>query len=106
MKGMRHEQWSQVLLNNITKDVPLGFAKVSIEQALIGDKDMFTLVAQEISGSLRATPRGELPMDQKMKALMFDPRVTMHLLPLPKGVAKSQDASSSAADKGDQDPPL
>ncbi len=28
-----HEQWLQILLKDITKDVPAGFAKVSIEQA-------------------------------------------------------------------------
>ena len=99
-----HEQWLQVLLNNITKDVPAGFARVSIEQALRGDREMFTLMAQEISGSLRATPTGELPMDQKMKAFMFDPRITMHLLPLPKGVAKQHEPTSSTADKAEQDP--
>ena len=43
-------------------------------------------------------------MDKKMKALMFDPRVTMHLLPLPKSVVKSQDTSGSGADKNDADP--
>ena len=99
-----HDQWLQVLLNNITKDVPVGFATVSIEQALRGDKEIFTLMAQEISGSLRASASGVLPMDEKMKALMFDPRVTMHLLPLPKGVAKGQDSAGSVADKDDPDP--
>ena len=59
---------------------------------------------QEISGSLRATPGGDRPMDQKMKSLMYDPRVTLHLLPLPKGVAKSQDTGGSTADKNDADP--
>ena len=59
---------------------------------------------QEISGSLRATPGGNRPMDQKMKSLMYDPRVTLHLLPLPKGVAKSQDTGGSTADKNDADP--
>ena len=41
-----------------------------------------------------------------MRALMFDPRIRMHLLPLPKGVAKQSYASSSLADKGEQGPPL
>ena len=45
-------------------------------------------------------------MDEKIKALMYDPHITMHLLPLPKGVAKQSDASSSLADTGEQDPPL
>ena len=38
------------------KEVLAGFAKVSIEQALRGDREMFTLMAQEVSGSLRAMP--------------------------------------------------
>ena len=45
--------------------------------------------AQEISGNLRATPGGDMPMDQKIKSLIYDLRVILHLLPLPKGVAKS-----------------
>ena len=39
-----------------------------------------------------------------MKALMYDPRVAMRLLPLPKGSAKVQDTSGSTADKNDPDP--
>ncbi len=45
-----HDQWLQVLLN-ITKDAPVGFANVSIERALRGHKEMFTLMAQEISAA-------------------------------------------------------
>eukprot|EP00434_Breviolum_minutum_P036682 symbB.v1.2.032515.t1/scaffold3913.1/size48432/3 len=96
-----HETWLQILLNNLTKDVPVGFAKVGIEQLLRADKEVFTLMAQELSGSLKARVDGTLPMDEKLKALVYDPRITQHLLPLPKGQSRAADAASSSGDKED-----
>ncbi len=92
-----HQEWLQALLNNITKDVPAGYMQ----------RSALSKHSEEIRRcSLRASPTRELPMDQKMKALMFDPRVAMHLLPLPKGSAKSSDASATSIDRTDPGLPL
>lgn len=96
-----HERWLQHLLQHLTRDVPVGFAKVGIEQLLRADKEIFTLMAQEIVGSLKPQAGGVLPMDDKLKTLMFDPRITQHLLPLPKGQSKVVEVASSSADKAD-----
>lgn len=94
-----HERWLQFLLYHLTRDVPVGFAKVGIEQLLRADKEIFTLMAQELVGSLKPQTDGALPMDVKMKSLMHDPRITQHLLPLPKGQFRSVEAASSTGEK-------
>ena len=55
------------------------------------DRELFTIMANEIKRSLRPLPTGILPMDEAMKQLRVDPRVTMHLLPLPKSKALGSD---------------
>ena len=76
---------------------------MGIEQLLRADKEVFTLMAQELSGSLKARLDGTLPIDEKLKALVYDPRITQHLLPLPKGQSRAADAASSSGDK-EEDP--
>ena len=98
-----HERWLQNLLQTLTRDVPVGFAKVSMEQLVRADKEIFTLMAQELTGSLKVQADGTLPMNEKLKALMYDPRITQHLLPLPKGQAKVSDVASAGSDTA-QDP--
>lgn len=98
-----HEAWLQILLNHLTREVPVGFSKVSIEQLLRADKEVFTLMAQELTGSLKARADGTLPMNEKLKALVYHPRITQHLLPLPKGQSRAVDVASSSGDK-DEDP--
>lgn len=81
-----HDKWVQTLMTSLTNEPPPGFSKISMEQVIRADKHIFTLMAQEISGSLKATVAGVLPMDEKLLALKVDPRITMYLLPLPKNV--------------------
>ncbi len=78
-----HDKWVQTLLTSVTREAPPGYGKVSMEQVIRADKHMFTLLSQEITGSLKPNALGEKPMDTKMQALSCDPRVNMFLLPLP-----------------------
>ena len=70
----------------MTRDAPPGYGKVSMEQVIRADKHMFTLLSQEITGSLKPNALGEKPMDAMMQTLSCDPRVSMFLLPLPTTV--------------------
>ena len=101
-----HEAWVQQLLGQLTRDAPAGFAKVTTSQIIRADRELFTLMAQEIQGTLQPNQRGELPMDLKLRELRTDPRVTMFLLPLPKSSAPAEKASSSAAPPKAGGPPL
>ena len=80
-----HQTWLQQLLTTLAKDPPEGYSKVRIDQVVKADRELFTIMANEIKGTLRPDPAGKMPMDEAMKLLRVDPRVTMHLLPLPKG---------------------
>ena len=72
------------------------------------DRELYTIMANEINGSLRPSALGVLPMDEAMKQLRVDPRVTMHLLLLPRarpsGIEKrgSDEAKARPKDQGAQ----
>ena len=96
-----HEIWVQQLLGQLTRDPPAGFAKVTAGQLLRADRELFTIMAQELQGSLQPDGKGEFPMEKKLRELRTDPRVTMYLLPLPRAQAsagkESEKASASSA---------
>ena len=93
-----HDRWVQYLLTQLTKEVPTGYTKLQMEQVLRADRELFTLMAQEHVGPFANGPRGELPLDLLMGQLMHDPRISLHLLPLPSASAKS--SSSHLVDDG------
>ena len=92
-----HEIWVQQLLTQLTRDPPAGFAKVTTGQILRADRELFTVMAQELQGSLQPNAAGELPMEKKLKELRVDPRITMFLLPMPKGSPKEPEKPSSSS---------
>lgn len=91
ISNAEHEVWVQQLLAQLTKDPPTGFARVSSSQVVRADRELFTLMAQEIGESLQPDAQGNFPMEVKLKELRTDPRVTMFLLPLPRGAPKEVD---------------
>jgi hypothetical protein len=48
-----HEDWVQWLLQALTKDVPTGFASIKLDQILRADKELWTILAQQQTKSLR-----------------------------------------------------
>jgi hypothetical protein len=84
-----------MLLMQLTREAPSGYAKVNMEQLLRADREMFTLMAQEHCGPFLNGPKGELPLDLLMTRLTTDPRVSMHLLPLPNQLHVPQRALQS-----------
>ena len=92
-----HEIWVQQLLSQLTRDPPAGFSRVTTSQLIRADRELFTIMAQEIQGTLQPDASGEFPMEKKLKELRTDPRVTMHLLPLPKGAPKEAEKPAAAA---------
>ena len=103
MSHNEHEIWVQQLLGQLTRDAPTGFCKVTAAQAIRADRELFTLMAQELKEPLQPDARGEMPMDKKLRELRTDPRVTMFLLPLPKTAARETEktqASSSTPKAG------
>ena len=78
-----HEKWTSFLMQSLTREVPPGYATISINQLLRADSELFLLMSKEIS-SVKADSSGRLQADEAMNRLKTDPRITMYLLPLPK----------------------
>ena len=77
-----HQQWVNYMLNLLSRPVNPGFQQVKLEQLVRADREMWTILAQEVTGSLKMTGN-DIPLDAHVKRLTTDPRVTMLLLPLP-----------------------
>ena len=88
INNAEHELWVQQLLSQMTREPPAGFSKVTASQIIRADRELFTVMAQEIHGPLKADAAGVFPMEKKLKELRHDPRITMYLLPLPKNAPK------------------
>eukprot|EP00435_Cladocopium_sp_Y103_P066264 s14_g28.t1 len=83
-----HEDWVQWLLQTITKDVPAGFASVKLDQIVRADKELWTILAQQQTKSLK--PQNDVPvLNDDFKKLTTDPRVTMYVLPLPTSTPRT-----------------
>jgi hypothetical protein len=48
IKYEEHEVWVQQLLGQLTREPPPGFSKVSINQVIRADRELFTIMAQEL----------------------------------------------------------
>ena len=107
IKFEEHEAWVQQLLGQLTREPPTGFSRVTIHQAIRANRELFTIMAQELQDSVQPDARGNFPMEMKLKELRTDPRVTMFLLPMPKGSAKEPEKASpaTAAPKASSGPP-
>ena len=84
-----HQRWVQYLMGLTSKAAPEGYAKVRMDQLVKADKELFMIMADDLQQRdvrLSDTPS---PMNVAMENLMTDPRVTMHLLPLPTRSAPS-----------------
>ena len=94
-----HQKWVQQLMSLLTKAVPDGYSRIKMSQLLKADREMFLVMAEDIQQTgvrLSATPS---PMNKAMVALVTDPRVTMHLLPLPLQQARVANPPTSAPTK-------
>ena len=93
-----HELWLQYMLNAMTRECPPGYHAVRSEQVVKADREIWTILAQENSNSLR--PVNDVPaLNGPFKALVTDPRVTMFLLPVPSSSNKGAPAPQQGAPK-------
>ena len=70
------------MLNLLGRPVNPGFQNIKLDQLVRADRELWTLLAQEVTGSLKMNGT-DIPLDKHVTRLSTDPRVTMLLLPLP-----------------------
>ena len=71
------------MLNQLSRETPQGYGGIFTEQVIRADRELFTILSQEHIGSLKPDAAGVSPLDNRVRALITDPRVTMFMLPLP-----------------------
>jgi hypothetical protein len=86
-----HDAWVHQLFRTMSQQPPPGFQQVKVDQLIRADRELWTLLAQDIKGSLKPDAAGAIPLDAAFPKLCQDPRITMFLLP--------SLASSKVADK-------
>ena len=90
-----HQKWVQYLLGLLTKAVPDGYSKIRMDQLLKADRELFLVMAQDLQQTNERLSDTPSPMNVAMPQLMTDPRITMHLLPVPSHSAKHNSSAST-----------
>ena len=89
-----HKHWLNFLLQSLATEAPAGYGPVSIQQLLKADSEIFLLASKEVS-QVRPEAGGRMQVDEAILRLKTDPRITMHLLPLPRGMASAAKVEDS-----------
>eukprot|EP00435_Cladocopium_sp_Y103_P008088 s5327_g2.t1 len=77
------ESWTQFLFMQLMKEQPKGFAKISLQQILDCDKQIFIQASHVTMGKLAAKPGDDKPLDDTFKKLKDSNDVLQYLAPLP-----------------------
>eukprot|EP00438_Fugacium_kawagutii_P035871 Skav204673 [mRNA] locus=scaffold1284:8475:9701:+ [translate_table: standard] len=100
-------KWINQMLTILNTPPPPGHAKVSMDQLVKADKQLWTVISQEYDTAIApGTVGGIMTFDILIEQLRSDPRITMHMLPMPllsktsnAGTADSSTSRSAAKAK-------
>ena len=81
--------WVQRMMDVMAASAPPGYCKVTPQQVVRADQELWLLLAREVPGPYKVDSTGTSPLDSHFQRLMLDPRVTQFLLPLPKAMASN-----------------
>lgn len=95
-----HERWVNSLYSAMARVPPPKYLHVSLEQILAADRELFILLSEECREGVGIDAAGNRIVEQAMKALMTDAKVTFLLLPL-----QGSSASSAVAKRPSEGPP-
>ena len=93
------QTWLDKLMGSLLVEPPHHHNHLSLQQILKADREIFSILASELEGSLKAKVGCDPPLDEPFKRLMHDPRINIHLVPLPKAVKRAGDPPDPAAPK-------
>ena len=94
-------KWISPLWTTLSCQPPPGHGRISLEQLIKADKQLWTEMSKAYTGAvLAAVGQNEPPLDEHVLRLRNDPRVTMYLLPLPVMNKAATGAPSSGSGVG------
>ena len=96
------EGWVQFLYSHLLRDQPRGFAKITLQQILDCDRQMFTLASHRTMGNLQKTADDVKPLDAMVAELKESSEVLQYLTPLP--ASRAHDPPQAPAGRPDKQP--
>ena len=97
-----HERIVNLLFQELQRDPPDGFRRVSMSQVASADREIHLKLADLTRSGLPMGPLGELPLDIHVDQVLALPSVMWLLMPKPKGA--SGDKTVPTSDKPDPKP--
>eukprot|EP00435_Cladocopium_sp_Y103_P049944 s2858_g15.t1 len=91
------EGWVQFLFSHLMRDQPRGFSKVSLQQLLDCDRQLFTLASHRTMGALQKGTDQVKPLDLTFTSLRESSEVLQYLIPLP--AVKSHEAPAPSGSR-------
>ena len=76
-----HEIWVQQLLGQLTREPPSGFARVSTHQIIRADRELFTIMAQEVQDSVKPDAKGRFSNGVEAQRATYRPKSDYVLAP-------------------------
>ena len=77
------ECWTQFLFTQLMREQPKGFAKISLQQLLDCDRQLFIQASHITMGKLAADSQGIKPLDEVFQKLKDTTEILQYLTPLP-----------------------
>ena len=100
-------KWISQLLTTLNAQPPPGHGRVSMEQLIKADKQLWIELGKAYTGRVvAAVGRDAPPYDADISRLRTDPRVTMYLLPLPLGTKSAASPASASTSQGQPKPKI
>ena len=93
-----HEKWVDTLFRAYSTESSAAVRSVSLTQLIKADCEMWMLLAREFQ-SVRPNAHGEKPLDEAIARYQSDPRIVVHLMPLPSGRSTAAGTGSSQVDE-------
>ena len=94
-------KWISQLLTTMSTQPPPGHGRVSMEQIVKADKQLWIELGKAFTGRVvGAVGRDDPPFDVDILRLRSDPRVTMYLLPLPLAAKSTSSLASAPSSHG------
>ena len=78
------QKWLDKLMSTLVSEAPTSFNSNTLTQVMRADREMFSLLASEFKGSLKAAIGARPPLDEVFEKLLHDPRINVHLVAMPK----------------------
>ena len=78
------ERWIEHLFNLQCREVPKGWAPLTLQQLISADKALFIHASENLAGNLVSVTGAPKPFDLQIKQLMYANEIVQHLTLLPK----------------------